>query len=147
MEIKKIKNYVANYPNTNEVSKKKVKTKMPQKFLKLGIAAVILKTFPSKVNASIISAPLAGDIEYVEPISVQIAGGVQYINPIYTVSTNLEIVALGVLALSLISIGITKVLNKIKKIDKPAPKVLKILAIVSAMISVLVSIGIIIFGN
>ena len=53
---------------------------MPQKFLKLGIAAVILKTFPSKVNASIISAPLAGDIEYVEPISVQIAGGVQYIN-------------------------------------------------------------------
>lgn len=147
MEIKKIENYVANYPNTNEVSKKEVKAKMPQKFLKLGIAAVILKTFPSKVNASIISAPLAGDIEYVEPISVQIAGGVQYINPIYTVSTNLEIVALGVLALSLISIGITKVLNKIKKIDKPAPKVLKILAIVSAMISVLVSIGIIIFGN
>lgn len=150
MEIKKIEKHVVDYPKSNEISKEDIKRNIPKKFLKFGVALMFIQNFSNKVNASIIrsiDAPLAGDIENVEPISVQLAGVMEYIHPMYTVSTNIELVSLGIFALSLISIGITKIIHKIKKIEKTAPKVLKILAIVSGIVSIISAIGIAVFGN
>lgn len=143
MEIKKIEKHIADYPNTNEVSREEIKKKVPKNFLKFSVALALMQSFHSNINASVVNAQLAGDISYIEPV---IAGGLSYIHPIYTISTNVEVVSLSIFVLSMISIGVTKILHKIKKIDKPVPKIFKILAIFSGVLSLAAAIGIYVFG-
>lgn len=147
MEIKKIEKHAVDYPKTNEISKEDIKRNIPKKFLKFAVALAFVQGSLTKVNASIINTQLAGDIEYVEPIPIVTAGVLEYIHPMYTVSSNVESISLCVLALSVISIGVTKIVYKIKKIEKPVPKGLKILAILSGVLAVVARIGIFIFGN
>ena len=149
MEIKKVEKIVVEYPATNEVSKDEIKMKLPKKFLKFALVLGVIQSFPNKAHAVFpkVDSALAGDVAVVDPTIIQTAGVMEYIHPMYTISTNVGIVALGLLALSTISIGITKIVNKIKKIEKSVPKAFKILAIASGIIAVLSAIGILVFGN
>ena len=144
MEIKKIEKHAVDYPKTNEISKEDIKRNIPKKFLKFAVALAFMQGSLTKVNASIINTQLAGDIEYIEPV---ISGGLEYINPMYTVSSNVESISLCVFVLSVISIVVTKIVYKIKKIEKPVPKGLKILAILSGVLAVVAAIGILVLGN
>lgn len=133
MEIKKIEKYDVDYPKTNEISKEEIKKKTPKKFLKLSIALAVIQSLPNKVKA------------IPTPLQIQIAGGMAYIHPMYAVSSNVESLSLCALGLSVISIGITKVIHKVKKIEKPVPKILKVIAIISALFSIIGLVGMFIF--
>ncbi len=147
MEIKKIEKHAVDYPKTNEISKEDIKRNIPKKFLKFAVALAFMQGSLTKVNASIINTQLAGDIECVEPIPIVTAGVLEYIHPMYTVSSNVESISLCVFVLSVISIVVTKIVYKIKKIEKPVPKGLKILAILSGVLAVVAAIGILVLGN
>ena len=149
MEIRKVERKVAEYPTTNDVPKEEIKKKLPKKFLKFAAILAVVQSVPNKVHAILPKGEiaLAGDIEYVEPISIPTPGGLEYIHPVYTISTYVGKVSVCALAVSVVSIVITKIVHKVKKIENPVPKGLKILALISGILSLLAAVGILVFGN
>lgn len=134
MEIKCVKKEKIEYPKINEISNKKLKTCIPNKWIKLGVTSLIFefiiknKVFATTLNPNDIQV-LGGDVAVIEAIPAT-----TYINTGITLGTIILFI------ISLLGLLLTKIkLNKGKEEQKTKKlkNVFKILSITSALVFII----------
>lgn len=134
MEIKCVKKEKIEYPKINEISNKKLKTCIPNKWIKLGVTSLIFefiiknKVFATTLNPNDIQV-LGGDVAVIEAIPAT-----TYINTGITLGTIILFI------ISLLGLLLTKIkLNKGKEEQKTKKlkNVFKILSITSAVVFII----------
>lgn len=134
MEIKCVKKEKIEYPKINEISNKKLKTCIPNKWIKLGVTSLIFefiiknKVFATTLNPNDIQV-LGGDVAVIEAIPAT-----TYINTGITLGTIILFI------ISLLGMLLTKIkLNKGKEEQKTKKlkNVFKILSITSAVVFII----------
>lgn len=134
MEIKCVKKEKIEYPKINEISNKKLKTCIPNKWIKLGVTALIFefiiknKVFATTLNPNDIQV-LGGDVAVIEAIPET-----TYINTGITLGTIILFI------ISLLGLLLTKIkFNKGKEEQKTKrlKNVFKILSITSALVFII----------
>lgn len=148
MEIKKIEKNVVDYPKSNEISKKIIKKCLPNKFFKFAMSLAFIQSFSNKIK--VLAAELSGGVQVVdtivEPIPMITSGVVEYVpSPMYVISSKVGLISASIMALSLISLCLTKIIRKLKKIEKPTPKGIKVVTVISGVLTVIGVVGTIIF--
>lgn len=134
MEIKCVKKEKIEYPKINEISNKKLKTCIPNKWIKLGVTSLIFefiiknKVFATTLNPNDIQV-LGGDVAVIEAIPAT-----TYINTGITLGTIILFIV------SLLGLLLTKIkFNKGKEEQKTKrlKNVFKILSITSALVFII----------
>lgn len=83
MEIKNVEKEKVEYPKINEISEKKLKNCIPNRWRKIGIVSILFEMLTE--GKAFASSQWPNDIHNLLPIDSQIAGGVvyHYENPVY----------------------------------------------------------------
>lgn len=143
MEIKKVEKQIkVEYPKINEISNKKIKCSIPNKWLKLGVTAFLFDALMRNETFAVTPSKITPDI---------VTAGVITYNPIYNyVRSGCNIVSLisaSTFLISSIMIIYTKL--KAKKQDKKikVSKKVKIIFIISIILFILSKIGLLIINH
>lgn len=136
MEIKCVKKEKIEYPKINEISNKKLKTCIPNKWMKLGVTTLIFETIiKNKVFATTSDSNsiqvLGGDVAVIETIPIT-----SYINSGITLGT-IIIFAISILGFYLTKIKLNKDKDKENEKTKKLKNVFKILSITSLLVFII----------
>lgn len=138
MEIKCVKKDKIEYPKINEISNKKLKTCIPNKWIKLGVTSFLFNVLMQSKAFAITPSEISPDV-------IVTAGIVSYYNPIYNyVRGGCNIISLiSVLTFLISAIMIIIKKSKAKKQDEniKVSKKIKIVLIISIILLILSRIG------
>ena len=143
MEIKNVENHIeANYPKQNEINNEKLKTSIPKKWAKLGIAPFVF----SLSLTSNVYAIVPSEIE-----SIQISGDMAPRSPIFSYGEIacllISIIATVSFLINLILIVVFKIKSRKGQKEKKISIKFKISIIISFVIAILSTIGRYILSN
>ncbi len=146
MEIKSVKNEVKNeYPKIEQVSKKHLKSKIPNKWLKVGMSSLVI----AMITQNKALATSNADINF---NSMDIAGGVPVAIPMpieicIKVCPIVEIISIVMFIITGLNILITKIKSKKQNENKKVKKWVKVIFVISIIVFILSIITKLILNN